>query len=162
KIQKKEKLGKRPFFENVELRAGKPISGRVFLPNGEPAQGVKVQAYSAPEKPKDLMDYGSFANTRTDNQGRFHVMVITPGQGVFWILPADYAGSMHAVPDGQRGDMGTFTLEPGMRLRGKVLDKDGKPLARVNVGALNLEHLPPVSHGLQVVGSEILRAAVTN
>src|SRR5262249_40656428 len=40
-IRKNEKLGERPFFENVELRPGKPITGQVQTAEGTPAAGVK-------------------------------------------------------------------------------------------------------------------------
>src|SRR5205823_6119187 len=47
-ILKNEKLGERPFYENLELAPGKAIEGRLLTPAGEPAAGVKVQAFSAP------------------------------------------------------------------------------------------------------------------
>ena len=36
---------------------------------------------------------------------------------------------MHAVPDGQRGDFGTFILKKGMTREGPAFDAQGKPLA---------------------------------
>ena len=45
-IRKNEKAGGRPFFENVELRPGKPIAGHVERPDGSPAKGVSILAYS--------------------------------------------------------------------------------------------------------------------
>src|SRR5712692_3897955 len=36
-ILKNEQLGARPFFENVELDAGDPITGRLQTPDGKPA-----------------------------------------------------------------------------------------------------------------------------
>src|SRR5262249_14014373 len=37
--RKNEKLNERPFFETIELRPAKPITGRVETPEGEPAAG---------------------------------------------------------------------------------------------------------------------------
>ena len=43
-IRKNEKLGSRPFFENVEMRPGQAVTGTVRTQDGQPAAGVKVQA----------------------------------------------------------------------------------------------------------------------
>lgn len=136
-IRKNEKLGGRPFFENVELRPGKPIAGRVELPDGSPAKGVSILAYSRSGKLKvgEAIEYGSFSKAKTDATGNFKVNVTTPGLAVFWILPDDLAGELHGVPEGKRGDLGKFTLKPGVSLKGRVLDVQGKPIAGVFVNA---------------------------
>src|SRR5262249_10282836 len=129
-IRKNEKLGGRPFFENVELRPGKAITGVIEAPDGKPAAGVKVLAYSVTDKATPgTFEYGSFAKTRTDDAGRFRVVLVTPGQAAFWILPERYAPSLHAVKDNKRGDLGVFGLQKGIILKGKVLDTQGKPVA---------------------------------
>jgi protocatechuate 3,4-dioxygenase beta subunit len=158
-IQKNEKMGGRPFFEHVNLRAGKPITGLVQTPEGKPAVGVKVLAYSNTNKARTF-EYGSFAQTRTDARGRFRLVLITPGPAVFWILPEKYAPSTHAVKLGKRGDLGTFGLTDGIRLRGKVLDARGKPLAGVNVNAQSAERNEALQ-GL-MVADHISRAALSN
>jgi beta-lactamase regulating signal transducer with metallopeptidase domain/uncharacterized GH25 family protein len=134
-IRKNEKLGGRPFFENLTLRPGKEISGSVETPDGRPAAGVKVLAYSVTNKRGENFEYGSFADTKTDDKGRFSLTVVTPGDCGYWVLPKKYAPSAHAVKDGQRGDLGKIGLEEGVVLRGKVLDAQGKPLPGVYVAA---------------------------
>jgi protocatechuate 3,4-dioxygenase beta subunit len=134
-IRKNEKLGGRPFFEDVTLRPGKEISATVETPDGRPAAGVKVLSYSVTSKRGDNFEYGSFADTKTDAKGRFSLTVVTPGDCVYWVLPTKYAPSAHAVKDGQRGDLGKIGLEEGIVLRGKVLDAQGKPLPGVYVAA---------------------------
>jgi hypothetical protein len=136
-IRKNEKMGGRPFFENVELRPGKPIAGRVERPDGSPAKGVSILAYSRSGKLKagETFEYGSFSNAKTDEAGNFKVNVTTPGLAVFWILPDDLAGELHGVPEGKRGNLGTFTLKPGVPLKGRVLDVQGKPIAGIFVNA---------------------------
>src|SRR5262249_32082230 len=106
-IRKNEKLGGRPFFENVSLRPGKAITGRILTPEGKPAVGVKVLAYSNTDEKGGGFEYGSFADARTDAKGKFSVTLITPGPAVFWILPKEYAPSTHGVKDNKRGDLGT-------------------------------------------------------
>jgi beta-lactamase regulating signal transducer with metallopeptidase domain/protocatechuate 3,4-dioxygenase beta subunit len=132
-IRKNEKLGGRPFFENVELRPGKPITGIIETPDGKAAAGVKLLAYSVTNK-ANTFEYGSFADTKTDDKGHFRLILTTPGDGVFWLLPEKYAPSTHVVNE-KRGDLGTLTLKPGIVIKGKVLDDQGKPLAGVNVNA---------------------------
>lgn len=129
-IRKNEKLGERPFFENVELRPAEAITGTVQTPDGNPAAGVYVLGYSRTDKlARGQFEYGSFARTSTDAAGRFRMPITTPGQGVFWLLPKTHAPEMHPLPDGKRGELGTFTLRPGVTLKGQLFDAQGKPLA---------------------------------
>src|SRR5262249_1338005 len=132
-ILKNEKLGDRPFFESVELWPGKSIRGRVQDPEGNPVPAVKRLAYSRAHKKGKEFEYGSFADTRTDKEGRFSLVVTTPGAAVFWLLPDKYAPSLHGIKDGKRGDLGMFTLSSGPKIRGRVLDAKGKPLSGLNV-----------------------------
>jgi hypothetical protein len=158
-IQKNEKLGGRPFFENVDMRAAKEITGRIETPEGKPAAGVKVMAYSNAEK-QDGFEYGSFANARTDAAGRFRLWLITPGPAVFWLLPESYAPSTHVLKEhNKRGDLGRFTLENGLTIKGRVLDTQSKPVAGVFVhadrrGGIQDFNLPVADH--------IRRTAVTD
>jgi beta-lactamase regulating signal transducer with metallopeptidase domain/uncharacterized GH25 family protein len=136
-IRKNEKAGGRPFFENVELRPGKPIAGHVERPDGSPAKGVSILAYSRSGKltAGETFEYGSFSRAKTDDAGNFKVNVTTPGLAVYWILPDDLAGELHGVPEGKRGDLGKFTLKPGVAIKGRVLDVEGKPIAGIFVNA---------------------------
>jgi len=94
-------------------------------------------AYSMSEKLRlgEALRPGRFSSEWTDESGNFNIAVITPGVAVFWILPGDLAGELHEVPDGKRGDLGTFTLKPGVSLRGRVVDVFGKPIVGVLVNA---------------------------
>jgi protocatechuate 3,4-dioxygenase beta subunit len=136
-ILKNEKIGGRPFFEDVRLWPGKAVRGTLRTPEGTPASGVKVLSYSVISRANKgpSFEYGSFNECLTDKAGTFRLVVVTPGAAVFWILPEKYSPSVHRVKEGKRGDLGTFTLEQGAVLRGKVVDVRGKPLAGVNVNA---------------------------
>ncbi|WP_337174937.1 M56 family metallopeptidase [Paludisphaera sp.] len=131
-IRKNIGLGERPFFESVELRPARPITGKVETPEGEPAAGVDLLAYSTTDK---AFEYGSFARATTDADGSFRIPITTPGKGVLWILPKDFAPESRELLDGRRGDLGTFRLKPGVRLTGTALDIDGKPVAGMLVQA---------------------------
>ena len=152
-IRKNEKMGGRPFFENVDLRPAAEITGIVETPEGKPAEGVKVLAYSNTSKTKEgEFEYGSFADTKTDKDGKFSLWIITPGPAVFWVLPEKYAPSTHVIKDPtKRGDMGRFVMDPGIVLKGKVVDSQGKALAGVNVeadkrGGIEDFNLPVADH----------------
>ena len=133
-IRKNERLGERPFFEHVELYPGKAITGTIQTPDGEPAAGVKVLSFSK-HAHQGGIDRGAFAHAETDENGRFRLVIATPGEGVFWIHPREYVSTVHPVPD-ERGDTGTHVLRDGIRLSGQVLDARGNPVpsAWVNAG----------------------------
>ena len=134
--RKNEKLNERPFFEMVEMRPARPITGQVETPEGEPAAGVVVLAYSRTDKRTDKggqFEYGSFARAETDAQGRFRLPITTPGQAAYWVLPKDYAPELYVVPEGKRGDMGTITMMKGISVAGRVLDVQSKPIKGVFV-----------------------------
>lgn len=155
-IVKNEKLGNRPFFEAVELRPGQPVTGVVHTPDGKPAAGVKVMAYSVTSKRKPgEFEYGSFADTRTDRDGKYRLTLTTPGWAVVWFLPEQYVPTTRVVND-KRGDLGTYTMRDGPRLTGKLLDAKGKPLAGVAVHAdlqdRNDEITEPVADNIGRVG----------
>jgi hypothetical protein len=98
---------------------------------------VAILAYSRSGKLKvgENFEYGSFSKAKTDAAGHFEVNVTTPGLAVFWILPDDLAGELHGVAEGKRGDLGKFTLKPGISLSGRVLDAQGKAITGVFVNA---------------------------
>ncbi|MHB1425182.1 MAG: M56 family metallopeptidase [Gemmataceae bacterium] len=158
-IQKNEKMGGRPFFENVDMRAAKEITGVVETPDGKPAAGIKVLAYSNADK-QDGFEYGSFADTKTNANGRFSLWLVTPGPAVFWILPQQYAPSTHVLQDSnKRGDLGRFTLQPGLTIKGKVVDTQGKPAASVFVQA---NKRGGIENFNQPVADHIRRTALTD
>lgn len=158
-IRKNEKLGGRPFFESVDLRPGKPVTGVVKTPDGKPAAGVKLLAYSVTSKRESgNFEYGSFADSKTDAEGKFKLPLVTPGWAVVWVLPEQYVPTTHVVKD-KRGDLGTFTLQTGPRLKGTVLDAKGQPLAGVIVNAESRDRNDEIT---EPVADAINRSAVTN
>ena len=133
-ILKNEGLGERPFFEKLELRPGNAVEGRVVTPEGEPASGIMVQSYSTPGS-TDSLNGGSFGQTRTDATGHFRLPVHREGAAVVWILPEKFAPSTHPLKDNKRGNLGTFTLARGMRIRGRMLDARGMPVGKIYISA---------------------------
>jgi RNA polymerase sigma factor (sigma-70 family) len=132
-IRKNESLGEQPFFNHLDLTPAESISGTLVQPDGSPAAGVKVLTYSKASK-TDMSDYGSFAEALTDASGVFRVNVVKEGEAVLWLLPREFAPSTHLLHQ-QRGDLGQFVLEDGIRLSGRVLDSAGAPVSHVWVNA---------------------------
>jgi beta-lactamase regulating signal transducer with metallopeptidase domain len=158
-IRKNEKLGGKPFFELVEMRPAKPVTGVVRTPDGKAAAGVKLQAYSVTNKTKEgQLEYGSFADTRTDAEGKFRLPLTTPGWAVLWVLPEEYVPTTRVLND-KRGDLGTFTLTAGPRIKGKLLDAKGNPLGGVIVNAECKDRNEEIT---QPVADNINRSAITD
>jgi protocatechuate 3,4-dioxygenase beta subunit len=163
--RKNEKLNERPFFETIELRPARPITGRVETPEGEPAAGVVVLAYSRTDKvTRGHFEYGSFARAETDAQGRFRLPITTPGQAAYWVLPRDYAPELYVVPEGKRGDVGTVTLKKGVPVAGRVLDVRGEPIKGVFVEIERKRGTGPdlEAQNLTFISNVIRRAAETD
>jgi protocatechuate 3,4-dioxygenase beta subunit len=163
--RKNEKLNERPFFETIEMRPARPITGRVETPEGEPAAGVEVLAYSRTDKiSKGEFEYGSFARATTDAEGRFRLPITTPGRAVYWVLPKAYAPELYLLAEGKRGDLGTITLKKGVTVTGRAFDVQGKPLAGVFVEADRERGSGPDSEALGqlMVADSIRRTAETD
>jgi beta-lactamase regulating signal transducer with metallopeptidase domain len=158
-ILKNEKLGGRPFFESVDLRPAQEITGMLRTPDDKPAPGVKVMAYSNTDKKSEEFEYGSFADTRTDADGRYRLWIITPGPAYVWFLPTQFVPETHILKNNKRGDMGAFTLHDGPRICGKVLDAQGKPIAGINVNAESQDRNEEIT---LPVADQINRSAVTD
>jgi beta-lactamase regulating signal transducer with metallopeptidase domain len=133
-ILKNEKLGDRPFYENLELWPGSTIEGLVQTPEGAPAAGVIVRAFSAPN-PDRIFDAGRWSEGKTDAHGRFRLVLHQKGTAVFWILPQELAPETHGLKNDRRGDLGTFVLSKGIQFGGRLLDVNGKPVGGVYVEA---------------------------
>ena len=158
-IRKNERLGGRPFFERVELEPAKQITGVAKTPDGGAAAGIPVLAFSK-AKPKDLSEYGSWSRGKTDGEGRFELNVTDGGHAVLWLLPEKYTQQTHVLND-KRGDLGVFALKDGIRLKGQVLDRNGKPISGVWANAELMEG--PAKQPIDMpVADQIDRSALTD
>jgi beta-lactamase regulating signal transducer with metallopeptidase domain/protocatechuate 3,4-dioxygenase beta subunit len=156
-IRKNETLGERPFFERVELDAADSVTGKLLSPDGQPLAGVKLLGYSK-RSASDFRDYGSFTHTVSKPDGTFRLNLVKGGVGGFWILPKDFAIVQKYVGN-QRGEQGEVRLQPGIRLSGRVLSVEGKPLAGV---AVNVDSRDRGDFGGLPVASSVRRGAVSD
>ncbi|MEX0718084.1 MAG: M56 family metallopeptidase [Planctomycetaceae bacterium] len=136
-IRKNEKLGERPFFERIELRAAEAVTGTVASPEGTPLAGINVRGYSQVVRGNDYREFGSFTDAVTDDAGKFRLNLAKGGVGIFWILPTKFAITSRAST-ALRGDVGEIRLRPGVRVSGRVVDVEGKPVPKIPV---NIEYV---------------------
>ena len=105
--------------------------GRIVGPDGQPLADVAMLAYSK-VNPQDFSgdNYGSFVRTRSAEDGTFRLRLTKGGSAVFWVVPDNFA-PRQLVVDAKRGDYGDVRLEPGVGLKGQVVDVAGQPVPNV-------------------------------
>jgi len=121
-----QELGVPPYFDRILLFPTKEIRGRLETPDGKSANGVDVVACSVPTKATAGVNH-VVRRTKTDSEGRFMVEVASPGRVVLYYLPEHYA-ARYAKLKNAEGDLGTYKLEEGALVTGKLLDVRNQPL----------------------------------
>jgi thiol-disulfide isomerase/thioredoxin len=111
------------------MKRGVTVAGRVADKEGKPVAGASVV--------QGQDRWGSdYPETRTDADGMFSFKNSKPGAEMVLTVQKDsYSPDMRRVDVSK--DMGevSFALEKGRTLRGRVVDKDGKPLSDTMVVA---------------------------
>ena len=112
----------------ITLMRGRSISGRVTMPDGQPAAGVQVSARS---------DDGGWEWGMTDTEGEFRVDGLRDGAYEINVEARGHPGLRGmSVPGVAAGTEGlTLRLEPGFTISGVVVDATGAPAAEVRVWA---------------------------
>jgi hypothetical protein len=118
----------------IKLVHGKPVTAKVQNPDGSPAANISVMAYTkAPSKePGRSFERGAFQKSTTNEQGDLRIICATPGDGVIWLYPNQFAPMAIRIKD-RRGDLGPIQLQEGQRVSGQVLNARGKPVPNVAV-----------------------------
>jgi protocatechuate 3,4-dioxygenase beta subunit len=156
----------KPFpLATMELSAGELVTGAVNTPEGKPAPGVKVIGYSSPpmrnDGPRRLPPmFSSLALASTDQAGKFSIRMLSSKEALLWVVPEDYAPSAQVLKE-KRGDVGTITLQPGVKLRGQVFDGKGKPAPGVYVNLRATDAIDPMA-ALAPTIYFVKRVAITN
>ena len=143
--------GDRPFFETITLEKGVEYTGQIVTPTGKPAAGVPYQfenwAWGSNRSPH-------FANDeegRTDDEGRFHLRMPKSQSVALYVNPPQparasfpYAPYQHFWGTDQPSkhpdvwvptDFGRIVLSRGVRLSGRMVDLDGRPIAGQTIQA---------------------------
>jgi RNA polymerase sigma factor (sigma-70 family) len=127
-LRRLQKVGVPPYFHRVLLFPTKEIRGRLETPEGKPAEGIDVVACSVPLKDKATPVHRVLRRMKTDKEGRFTAEVANPGPVVLYFLPERYAARYVKLNDAE-GDLGTYKLEEGVEVSGKLRDIRNQALA---------------------------------
>ena len=148
-------IPKHPWEQTVEksvtlkMTTGTTLTGRVIY-DGQPMQGVRMRL--ARSRPADRTEKGSryhfLAETVTDKDGRYsvsglqkddryHFEVTASGNLAVrdWKHQSPYVQTITAADGATLELPDAILLSNGQTLRGKVLDRDGKPVAGITVSA---------------------------
>jgi protocatechuate 3,4-dioxygenase beta subunit len=124
----------------IVLSSARAARGRVQDAAGRPVAGVEVRltparapgARRSPGEREEAAGEGSPFVARTDAQGVFLVTWIPAERVDLTARQRGYAtGQIRGIrisPGAEPADLGTVTLKPGAPLKGRVIDRAGKPL----------------------------------
>lgn len=129
----------------ITMQPAATIRGRVLGPDGSPLPGVRIFPQRAGEGPscfpyEEPPPCPSGAPADSDSAGRFVLGPLLPG---WYTLRADAPGLQNGVQEAIRAEAGAVVdgveirLPAGVAVTGRVLDPDGVPIPRVQVGALS-------------------------
>lgn len=117
-----------------------PITGRAVDTKGQPIADAEIFLTR-------LSPQRAAASTKTDSNGRYEFKDIEPAQGQFEVFGMakgfGFTWYPHSVSFSNRDKLETdLKFEPPAKLRGRVVDGDGKPISLVKIGLWNAEPTP--------------------
>lgn len=109
------------------MRAGISLTGTVINESGKPIAGAKVT------RDHDFWGMEQGANQLTDMQGRFRFRNLAQTKVTLTVAAKGFAPTNHVVEVRSGLAELQFTLLPGRLLRGRVVDNEGRPVAKAEV-----------------------------
>jgi peroxiredoxin/5-hydroxyisourate hydrolase-like protein (transthyretin family) len=141
------KGGDRPVFETIKLQKGVEYSGRVITPKGKPAAGVAVELVQWGDDGNPSEHLGDETIGTTDRHGRFRLRGPKTHQLAIYVTPTEYAPFQQFWgtddPENQPDlwaptDLGQLRLTPGVRLSGRLIDVQGRPIVNQLITARSI------------------------
>lgn len=119
----------------VKLLPGRKISGRLVDGKGNPVNSAIVRFQHNSEATVDAWDSGPFA---VDRDGKFSLSIPAGGKAAGVAYPKGF--SPRFIDVAETSDQGDIPLEQGIRIRGRVLDRNGNGVAGTIVGFRNTQY----------------------
>jgi hypothetical protein len=132
--------GEPAFFEMIRLDPGVEYTGQVVRPDGAPAAALDLwfQNWGWNSYPREE-HLTALDKVRTDAQGRFRLRMWKTKAIEINAMPDDFAPLQQFIgydgPSNERpdynvpADLGHFVLEDGIRAAGRMVDRNGRPMA---------------------------------
>ena len=144
-------MGDRPFFETITMEKGREYTGQVITPAGKPAAEMLYFIENWTRTENHSPGFNADCEGRTDSEGRFRLrmpeshsiaLYLTAPQPARARFP--YAPFQHFYGTAEPGqhpdvraptDFGRIVLERGVRLLGRLVDREGRPIAGQTITA---------------------------
>lgn len=140
----------------VKLSQGRMIVGRLVDTDGNRISKAVLRFQHNTEAVMDAWDSGPFP---ADRDGTFAVSVPIGGKAVGVAYPNGLAPRFIEV--GELSDLGDVVVQPGARIKGRVLDQKGVGVAETVVGYRNSEYREMFAY-MAVIGSAVKTDAEGN
>jgi AhpC/TSA family len=143
--------GEEPFFATVTMEKGVEYSGRVVTPGGRPAAGLPYQFEDWGRGNNPSRHFMDDAEGRTDDDGRILLRMTKSQTLAIHLGPHPSAGArfpyapyqhLWGTDDPSRNpdvwaptDLGRIVLTRGVRVSGRLVDTEGKPIAGQTIQA---------------------------
>ena len=109
------------------MKKGISLGGRVLGPKGEPIKGALIRE-GIDQLSRAYPDY------KTDDDGNFVLENVKAGTVTLTVQATGYSPDMKKVVVKERMESVEFRLAPGHIVTGRIVDKDGHPVANANIG----------------------------
>jgi uncharacterized GH25 family protein len=111
------------------LKSGLRLEGLIKDPSGKPIEGaIIIRCHT------QYLRHGDPEEERTDAQGHYRLPALPPGRLTVMIIAPGWSPLMQEVNLTDESKTADFQLQPGHRLKLKIVDQFGKPVSKCYVG----------------------------
>jgi protocatechuate 3,4-dioxygenase beta subunit len=124
----------------VKAKERTTVAGQVIGPDGKPMPGAPVAVTACVSRPGKI-EWLPLVRGATDSQGRFRLVTrpLSPPEDrnlTVYALAPGYAVSWKHLDTYRSANAATLSLQHDQRIRGRVVDSRGKPVAGIEVALL--------------------------
>jgi len=153
-ILRRQALGDRPFFETIPLEKGVEYTAQIVTPTGQPAADLRYFFEVWADGRNDPRGFHNAYQGRTDSDGWFRLRSPKSHSVALYVLPAEAARASFPYAPYQHfwgtdrpprrpvvwvpTDLGRIVLERGVRFPGRLVDREGRPIAGQTIMAYRI------------------------